>query len=122
MPPRLHGLLVPEVSTDYLFYRADATPLHRRHIILHELAHLVCEHRGILLDPATAFRDLIAHPDGIATLLAQYSREDEEEAEMFATLVLARTEGAGGIAPRDNLQVVHTWQVLHDLTGMAYEL
>lgn len=122
MPPGLHGLLVPEGATDYLFHRTDTTPLHRCHIILHELAHLVCGHRGVIIDAAVSFRDLIAHADGIATLLAQYSQEDEAEAEMFATLVLARTEGAGRTAERDSSHAAHTRQVLHDLTGMAYEL
>lgn len=122
MPPRLHGLLVPEASTDYLFYRADTTSLHQRHIILHELAHLVCGHRGLVIDPATSFRDLITHADGVATLLAQYSQEDEEEAETFATLVLARAEGAGGTTARADSHTAHTLQILHDLTGMAYGL
>lgn len=121
MPPGLHGLLVPEASTDYLFHRADTTPLHRRHIILHELAHLVCGHRGLLID-ATSLRDLLARPNGVETLLAQYSREEEREAEMFATLVLARTEGAAPPPQHHDAHAAHALQLLHDLAGLSYGL
>src|SRR6185436_10468256 len=36
-------LSLPEV--DYVFYEPETSQLHREHIILHELGHLLCEHQ-----------------------------------------------------------------------------
>ncbi len=92
------GLCISAAEAEYVFYESDATGIHREHIILHELGHLVFGHTGAL-----SLTDLTARllapsvdPRMVRTMLGRhdYSDESEREAEMFATLILART-GSG---------------------------
>lgn len=119
-PPGLHGLLVAEDTTDYLFYRSDTTPLHRRHIILHELGHVVFGHRGLNVDSLTSLLQSGADSRDAAALVARFPSHEEQEAETFATLVLERTEGASSPPDGNDPHATRTLRLLHDLTGMAY--
>jgi len=89
-----YGLWIATPAADYVIYAEDTSPLHRQHIILHELSHLLCDHHPAPLDdvslPDDLFRDL--RPETIVRLLqrAAYTTAEEREAEMLATLLLAR--------------------------------
>ncbi|MFI9723158.1 ParH-like protein [Streptomyces sp. NPDC052396] len=82
------GLLVTADQADYIVYAADTPPLHRQHILAHELAHLLCEHRG---RPSTG---LLPHlsPQLVGRVLGRtvYSEPQEQEAELLASLMLHR--------------------------------
>lgn len=41
------GLWVGTVNVDYVFYEAQTTPLHREHIVLHELGHILFGHHSV---------------------------------------------------------------------------
>ena len=42
------GLWLGTDDADYVFYEARTAPLHREHIILHEIGHVLCDHhRGV---------------------------------------------------------------------------
>lgn len=90
------GLWVAAKKADYIFYEASAGEEHRSHIILHELGHLVFAHTGVAeLDDLTA--RLLApnlDPRLVRQLLCRdsYGNVDEQEAELFATLILMRAE------------------------------
>ncbi|ONI81446.1 hypothetical protein ALI144C_19110 [Actinosynnema sp. ALI-1.44] len=95
-PSNPSGLWVSAKSADYIFYEESAGTAHREHIILHELGHLLFGHSGVAqLDDLTA--RLLApnlDPSVVRKLLCRgkYDDELEQEAELFATLVLVRTD------------------------------
>lgn len=81
----------PQTDTDYVMYESGTSPLHKIHIVLHEMGHMVFEHRG--LSPfapdflARALPDL--DPAAVSQVLGRttFSSVEEAEAEMWATLV-----------------------------------
>ncbi|NJQ01116.1 toxin [Streptomyces zingiberis] len=93
------GMWVAARDEDLIFYDADTTAAHREHIILHELGHIICCHRGAgRLDEASArllFPNL--DPDLVRDMLlrATYDDVQEQEAEIIAYLLSQRLAGAG---------------------------
>jgi hypothetical protein len=101
------GLWVSEKDADYVFYEEETSPLHRLHIILHELSHIIFEHRPVPLGDAcvdsAVFPSL--HPETVQALLqrAAYSTDEEREAELLATLLLTRiARDASGLSASDD--------------------
>lgn len=99
------GLWVAAKKADYIFYDESVGEAHRAHIVLHEIGHMVFEHSGVAeLDDLTA--RLLApnlDPKVVRQLLCRdsYGNEHEQEAELFATLVLMRAgfEVVGTVTP-----------------------
>ncbi|MDX8048608.1 ImmA/IrrE family metallo-endopeptidase [Lentzea sp. BCCO 10_0798] len=99
------GLWVAAKKADYIFYDESVGEAHRAHIVLHEIGHMVFEHAGVAeLDDLTA--RLLApnlDPKVVRQLLCRdsYDNEHEQEAELFATLVLMRAgfEVVGTVEP-----------------------
>ncbi len=92
-------LAIARPPADLIAYAPDTTRLHRDHIILHELSHILCGHAPRLVGPELAealFPDLA--PSVVRGMLqrAAYSDEEELEAELLATLIQA---GAGPARP-----------------------
>ncbi|WP_370366327.1 hypothetical protein [Catenulispora sp. GP43] len=89
-PDRPCGLLVTTARTDLIIYSSDTSSVHRRHILLHEAAHLVRGH-----DAAGAGTGgvgaLLPHlsPSLIRSVLGRtvYTEPQEREAELIATLI-----------------------------------
>jgi hypothetical protein len=103
------GLWVATESTDYVFYETSTSPLHRDHIVLHELSHMLCDHR-----PAPALDDELVHqlfPDLNASLVQRvlarsaYSAADEREAELLASLIREHVDRSGPPAEPDSADV-----------------
>ncbi|MDH6575836.1 ImmA/IrrE family metallo-endopeptidase [Kitasatospora sp. MAP5-34] len=97
------GLLVTTDRAEYIGYPGDTTPLHQRHIVLHEVGHLLCGHRGeSSLGPGTA-KALLPNLPGelVRRVLGRdvYSEVEEREAELFASLVLHRAARERAAAP-----------------------
>ncbi|MCZ1012559.1 ImmA/IrrE family metallo-endopeptidase [Streptomyces lydicus] len=88
------GLWIACDDADYIVYEANTSKLHQEHIIAHELAHIICCHRGTgELDEATMsqlFPDL--NPEVLRDIFGRTSYSDiqEEEAEIMASLILER--------------------------------
>uniref|UniRef100_A0AAU2K0E0 ImmA/IrrE family metallo-endopeptidase n=1 Tax=Streptomyces sp. NBC_00049 TaxID=2903617 RepID=A0AAU2K0E0_9ACTN len=85
------GLWVGTATIDYVFYEAQTTPLHREHIVLHELGHILFGHHSLEVDDADG-------TDGLApTVLGRtnYTTRQEQEAEMLASMIRIRTANAG---------------------------
>ncbi|MEU8774883.1 toxin [Streptomyces sp. NPDC048606] len=116
------GMWVAARDEDLIFYDANTTSAHQEHIILHELGHIICCHRGAGgLDEATArllFPNL--DPDIVRDMLlrATYDDVQEQEAEIIAYLLsqavghpepepdeppAAPKDGAGGDAGKNAL-------------------
>ncbi|MBV9845273.1 MAG: hypothetical protein JOZ47_09410 [Kutzneria sp.] len=88
------GLWVSTDNADYIVYEEHTSTLHREHIILHELGHLLCDHQMTpahdgepagpvfpSLDPRTVERVLQR---------THYTAVEEQQAELIASLILER--------------------------------
>ncbi|WP_163568814.1 MAB_1171c family putative transporter [Fodinicola feengrottensis] len=86
------GLLIRGDQRDYIIYERDTTPVHQRHIALHEIGHLLCEHGAASQLPDEHLRRLFPtlSPELVRRVLARtsYSTDEESEAEMLASLIL----------------------------------
>lgn len=94
------GLLMSTERADYILYPTNTTALHRRHILLHEVGHLLCGHTGsgagadgAAID-AAAGRQLMPNlsPELVRRVLGRttYTEVEEREAELVATLLAQR--------------------------------
>lgn len=93
LPPRaaMCGAWLASVSADYVCVDRSAPELLREHIILHELCHIMCDHRG---DPTaeqlTRYGPLA--PSTVRRMLERtlYDSTEEREAELLASEIGAR--------------------------------
>lgn len=107
------GLCVSTSAGDYVFYELHTSALHQEHIILHEIAHLLCEHQAVVSRREISrlfFPDL--DPQMIERVLARtcYATWAEREAELIASLILAKVE-------RHSLEAV--WAVPSDVAPVV---
>jgi hypothetical protein len=90
------GLWLSAEHRDYIVYERATSPLHQEHIILHELGHLLCGHAGAPRLSEEHARRLfpVLDPDTVRRVLGRtgYSSEEEQEAEMLASMILLRAE------------------------------
>jgi len=89
--PGPFGLWIASSSADYIFYQLETSKVHQDHIILHEIGHIIADHRGSDSDDdflKGQFPDL--PPDVIRKALRRSSYEEahEREAELVATIIL----------------------------------
>ncbi|MCX4807985.1 toxin [Streptomyces sp. NPDC058682] len=93
------GMWVAARDEDLIFYDANTTGAHQEHIILHELGHIICCHRGAGgLDEAAArllFPNLDPQLVRDMLLRATYDDVQEQEAEIIAYLLSQRIGDAG---------------------------
>ncbi|MFJ3964568.1 toxin [Streptomyces sp. NPDC090036] len=93
------GMWVAARDEDLIFYDANTTGAHQEHIILHELGHIICCHRGAGgLDEAAArllFPNLDPQLVRDMLLRATYDDVQEQEAEIIAYLLSQRMDDAG---------------------------
>lgn len=87
------GACVSTGTSDYIFYEAQTSVLHQDHIIVHEVAHLLCEHQPVVSNDEIGrllFPDLDRKV--IERVLGRtcYASWPEQEAELIASLILAR--------------------------------
>lgn len=103
--PLLHGLWIALPDTDVIVYRTNTSGPHQEHIIAHELSHIICEHDfGALPGPAVPASLLPdAGPDLVRGSLQRSAYDDraEQEAEMMASLILARARRGAAPDPGD---------------------
>lgn len=81
------GLWLGTDDADYVFYEARTAPLHREHIILHEIGHVLCDHHRGLTVQADDLEPTMALPFNRLMARASYTTAEEQEAEMIATLI-----------------------------------
>ena len=88
------GVWLALPTADYVFFEPDTSPLHREHIV-HELGHLLAEHQPREELIGDVVRRLMPGLDPVVALRVMgrtvYSCEEEQEAEMIASLILERT-------------------------------
>ena len=91
-PRGQYGFVFRQPNAEVIYYEQQTSPLHQEHIILHELAHLLCGHTGRaeLGDEHTRRLFPTLGPGLISRVLGRggYSSEEEREAEILATMIL----------------------------------
>ncbi|WP_425838325.1 hypothetical protein [Streptomyces fractus] len=99
--------------TDFIVYQKQTSPAHQRHIILHEIGHILAGHenRTPLEVPSGLGRGGSEGPYGRTPLLDEsrilralgrsaYDHEDEREAETVATIILEWASVLDRVVPR----------------------
>ena len=94
MPPGMFGVWMSDADEpiEHVFIDKDTPPLHRGHIQLHELSHIICTHPTTRLDK-TKMQELLlkaAQDPGVLNevlLRTPAKKELEEEAEVMAALI-----------------------------------
>lgn len=98
-PGEPSGVWIATESGDYVFVDETVRPLHRQHIVLHELAHIICDHHGAPVmsehDAAVLLPSLSAEMVSRVLGRTRYTNAEEQEAEMLATLIAQRVQARG---------------------------
>ncbi|MFD4669004.1 hypothetical protein ACFWNN_04665 [Lentzea sp. NPDC058450] len=98
------GLWIATDAADMIFFEEETAPFHQEHIVLHELSHVLCDHY-----PASASLTELAElllpsldPALVRRVLgrAGYSTEEEQEAELLATMIRQRVHTGTTLADR----------------------
>lgn len=101
------GWWCPTRDFDVIFLDDAATAMHREHIVLHEVGHMLWGHTPTLADAAPVLQHATSHlrwdSDSMRTMLGRsdYASAREQEAEVFATVAGVRIMRARGLAPGD---------------------
>ncbi|MCB5164015.1 hypothetical protein LG634_04085 [Streptomyces bambusae] len=91
------GLWVGTASVDYVFFEAKTSRLHREHIVLHELGHILFGHNSLAGE----------EPDsGVPVILGRtnYTTRQEREAELLASLIRTQAGLLPGRGPQGPLE------------------
>jgi hypothetical protein len=90
------GIWIATDEDDWIFVDQQTSPLHRQHLVLHELAHMLCGHATSGLPENDMLRRLFPDlsPAMVKTMLSRrsYQSEYEREAELLASLIVARAQ------------------------------
>lgn len=94
MPPGMFGVWMSDAdeAIEHVFIDRNIPPLHKVHIQLHELSHIVCDHPTARLTKAEMRMLLLQAADNPeilneVLLRAPAKKELEQEAEMLASLI-----------------------------------
>ncbi len=93
------GVWFQLVDRDVILVEENTSAFHRDHIVLHELGHMLCDHRGGD-DGRAAGVDALARllpdlsPDLVRRMLNRtaYTTDEEQEAELVASLIRITAE------------------------------
>jgi len=88
------GLWLATDAEDHIFYEQRTALLHQEHIVLHEIGHLLFDHKMLALDGEAGWVMLLPDLDmsAVQQLLhrTNYATDQEQEAELFASLLGTR--------------------------------
>ncbi|MGA2826224.1 MAG: hypothetical protein ABSF03_08870 [Streptosporangiaceae bacterium] len=103
------GIWIATDDDDWIFVDQDTSRLHGEHIVVHELAHMLCGHDSTELPENDMMGQLFPNlsPDMVRTVLsrASYHSEHEREAELLASLILAQAQRATSAMPVRDVSV-----------------
>lgn len=103
------GLYVETPTQDLVFYPAAAASVHRDHVIVHELMHLLLGHGAVRTGTRVAVDTAILLPGLDPALVSRvlgrsnYATDDEREAELTASLVMQASSPPAGSTPPSRL-------------------
>lgn len=88
------GLWLATDTEDHIFYERRTARVHQEHIVLHEIGHLLFNHRTVALDGEVGWGALLPDLDvrTVQRLLGRtnYATAQEQEAELFASILGSR--------------------------------
>ncbi|WP_030948342.1 hypothetical protein [Streptomyces sp. NRRL S-646] len=88
------GMWLATDAEDHIFYERRTALLHQEHIVLHEIGHLLFDHRTPALDGETGWDVILPDLDmsTVQRLLRRtnYATDQEQEAELFASFLGTR--------------------------------
>jgi hypothetical protein len=94
------GLWLATSAADHIFFEEQTTRSHQEHIVLHEIGHLVFDHHSVRSDDFGGLSALLSDlsPRLIERLLGRtdYTTREEQEAEMFASVLRTWQGRVGG--------------------------
>lgn len=101
--PGPFGLWIGTETTDIIVYQRETTRSHQDHIILHEVGHILADHRSDENDDEF-WRTSLPHlsPGTIKRALRRtsYDEQHEREAELVATIILEWASVLNRVSPR----------------------
>ncbi|MBF5083763.1 hypothetical protein [Quadrisphaera sp. INWT6] len=90
-------------TEDIVFVRLNASPLHREHIVLHELGHMLCDHEPNQTPRARLLEHYFPNAGSqvVAFMLTRtmFDTPREVEAEIYASMVGARIRERSDTVP-----------------------
>ncbi|MFF4601724.1 hypothetical protein ACFY12_03050 [Streptomyces sp. NPDC001339] len=93
------GLWIATEAGDIIYVEEKTTKFHQEHIILHEIGHILCDHGITDQETQSALNTLLPSisPDMISRFLARanYTSEQEQEAELVASLIYTAAQMLG---------------------------
>ncbi|MFF1272200.1 hypothetical protein ACFVZC_02030 [Streptomyces marokkonensis] len=101
--PGPYGLWIAGSHADYVFHQKETSQAHQDHIVLHEVGHILADHRGDGDDDAVwqdLLPDLSAEAVNRALRRTSYGEAREREAELVATIILEWASVLDRITPR----------------------
>jgi hypothetical protein len=91
------GAWIASDTADHIFYAGITSKAHQRHIVLHEIAHMLWGHELLAGDAALAELFPNLPPNTVRRMLlrkrARYESVEEQQAEMTATILGQTIEG-----------------------------
>lgn len=85
------GLWVATPEVDYVIYQANTRKAHQGHIVLHEIGHMLCDHKATPAEEREVSRLLLPNidPSVVRVVLGRtrYDRNEEKAAELVASLI-----------------------------------
>lgn len=106
--PGPFGLWLATASTDYILYQAETTRVHQDHIILHEVGHILANHCSDDTDDEywqQMMPDLSLEVIRRALRRTYYDTEQEQEAELVATIIMEWASVLDYVTPRPSPEV-----------------
>ncbi|MEV6209583.1 hypothetical protein [Kitasatospora sp. NPDC051914] len=116
------GVWIATDIGDHIFVEDATSPMHRAHIILHELCHMLLGHTsvpGTGAGPVGVFAsDSFSgiSPETVSSMLGRtsYTTKDEQDAEALAGLIAERIQEESSGRPSDDRLVTHLLQALRE--------
>ncbi|MFJ4912917.1 hypothetical protein [Streptomyces sp. NPDC088726] len=101
--PKTCGIWLGTSVDDHIFFEQHTSRLHQEHIVLHEIGHMLFDHHTLGAESEVALAllsDLSPHLIKRFLTRANYDTWQEQEAEMFASIVRTEVERIGRSRPR----------------------
>lgn len=97
LPPEITGLWLGASTRDYVYFRQGLLGCRLDNTLLHEFAHMICKHRSANVAEQDWLRTRAPKLTAVGNIehmcmRRDYASSDEQEAELMASLILARAE------------------------------
>lgn len=122
LPPEITGLWLGAAQRDYVYFREGLVGCRLENTLLHEFAHIIRKHRSASVEEQDWLRAQAPNLAAIGDIehmcmRRDYASGDEQEAELMASMILARAEGRwqrlGRRSPQDEQAAARVESIFH---------